>query len=268
MTTGAVAAARHDHLPTAQLEAFHRDGFVVLPDFFAQDLMRDLVREIDELEAGGRATPIYALPTHGMLTSHPDLMAVMEAILGADFLFHHIHTYRHDTGAPGVNWHNDYEQVPQTNRSHLNVIALIYPQGLSGAVGDLAVVPGTQGIVSDWYQLSCFGTETMPGEVVIDRLPPGSVVVAHTGLLHCRRAKPGAGPRYFTDTSYCQRGILWPSWSEDDWRVMLRHCRDHGYDRGGRYRHLYDESQFFDQNSARARIASLNESGSLYPRIG
>ena len=46
-------------------------------------------------------------------------------------------------------WHNDYEQVPQTNRSHLNLIALIYPDGLHGDVGDLVVVPRTQAIVSD-----------------------------------------------------------------------------------------------------------------------
>jgi hypothetical protein len=266
MTTSC-AAATERRLTATELATFHRDGYVILPRFFAEDLMGALTTEIDRLEAHSRRQPVYELPVHGSLTSHPALMDVMEQILGPEFLFHHIHTYRHDTGADGVSWHNDYEQVPQTNRSHINAIALVYPRGLTGAVGDLVVVPGTQSIVSDWYQLSCFGTAPMPGEVVIDRLPPGSTVIAHTGLLHCRRAKPGGGPRYFTDTSYCQRGIAWPSWSEGDWREMYRHCLANGYDRGGRYRHLYDESAFFDQRAARARIAETASEGSIYPLL-
>ncbi len=262
---------KNDQLKNAQLSdeqqrAFDRNGFVVMPGWFAPQLMRELVAEIDAYEDGGRVGPIWALPVHGMLTSHPSIMGVMEQLLGADFLFHHIHTYRHGEGAPGVAWHNDYEQVPQTNRSHRNIIVLVYPNGLDGRIGDLVVVPGTHTIVSDWYQLSCFGNAVMPGEVVIDALPPGSAVIAHTGLLHARRPKPGAGQRYFTDTSYCQLGIPWPSWSEGDWRAMYDGCLASGYDRGGRYRHLFDASQFFDQREARRRLDERN-TGSLWPRL-
>ncbi len=255
-----------DRLDAGQERAFDRDGYVVMPGWFAPWLMRDLVAEIDAYETAGRSGPVWALPVHGRLTSHPSIMGVMEQLLGDQPLFHHIHTYRHDANAAGVSWHNDYEQVPQTNRSHRNLIVLIYPQGLDGRVGDLVVVPGTQRIVSDWYQLSCFGTAPMPGEVVIDALPPGSAVIAHTGLLHCRRPKPGNGPRYFTDTSYCQRGIAWPSWSEGDWQAMYAGCLVRGYDRDGRYRHLYDATQCFDQREARRRLDELN-TGSLWPRL-
>ena len=261
-------AVEREALDSAEIQAFHRDGYLILPGYFAATAMAGLIREIDELVAAGSTRDAYARPAHGLLTSHPPLMGIVGQLLGPGFLFHHVHTYRHPAGTPGVAWHNDYEQVPQTNRSHRNLIALIYPDGLHGEVGDLVVVPGTHGIVSDWYQLSCFGTATLPGEVVVDRLAPGSVVLAHTGLLHCRRPRGGARPRYFTDTSYCQRGIRWPAWSEGDWRAMYRTCRERGYDRGGRFAHLYDDSCFFDQIAARERLKALNDAGgSLWPLI-
>ena len=49
-------------------------------------------------------------------------------------------------------------------------------------------------------------------------LPAGSVVIAHSGLLHGRRQMPGGdveSPRYFTDVCYAQHsrsGRLWESY--------------------------------------------------------
>ncbi len=255
-----------DRLDDAEQRAFAQDGYLVMPGWFAPEPMRALVDEIDAWADRGRDQPAWALPVHGQLTRHSAVLGVMEQLLGEECLFHHVHSSRHGPGSEGVPWHNDYEQVPQTNRSHRNVIVLVYPLGLDGRIGDLGLVPGTQDLVSDWYQLSCFGTATMPGEVIIDALQPGSAVIAHTGLLHCRRPKPGAGHRYFADTSYCQRGIVWPSWSEGDWRAMYASLVERGCDRGGRYRHLYDPTQFFDQREARRRLGEL-ATGSLWPLL-
>ncbi len=249
-------------LTPSECADFHREGFVVRPAFFPADLMQPVIRELDGWEAAGWPDP-YTMPGHGALISHPPLMEVIGQLCGPQFLFHHLNTYRHDTGAPGVPWHNDYEQVPQTNRSHLNLIALIYPDGLHGAVGDLVVVPRSQHLACPWEGLSFFGTAPLPGEVVIDNLPPGSVVLASTGLLHCRRAREGAGPRYFTDTSYVQRGIPWPSTCQYDWQRMYVECRRLGYAREGRYEHLFDETQFFDRHEAQRRFAGMDH-GSVY----
>jgi hypothetical protein len=254
-----------ERLDADQERTLSRDGFVVVRAFLPDGISRRLIAETDAHIADPRARPAFTFPTHGALTSHPPLMALMEQLLGPGFLFHHVHASRHDTGAPGVAWHNDYEQVPQLSRSHRDLIVLVYPAGLRGEVGDLVVVPGTQGIVSDWYQLSCFGTATLPGEVVIDDLEPGSIVIADAGLLHCRRPRPGAGPRYFSDFSYCQAGIRWPSWSEGDWRAMYRHLL--AADRSGRGAHLYDASRCFDQREARARLEALVASGRGCPGI-
>jgi hypothetical protein len=248
-------------LPDAEIDRFRDQGYLVRDGWLEPDLCRAMIDEIDQHEVSGRSRPAYAFPIHGMLTSHPPLMDLIRPLLGRDFLFHHVHASRHDEGAPGVAWHNDYEQVPQLDRTHAEVIVLVYPDGLRGEVGDLALVPGTQGIVCDWYALSVFGTAPLPGEVVIDRLAPGAIVIAHTGLLHCRRPRPGPGRRYFSDFSFCQRGPRWPSWSEGDWRAMYPWLRQAGCDRGGRYAHLYDESQFFDQRDARTRLTALAARG-------
>lgn len=249
-------------LTADECSAFHRDGYVVRPGFFATEVMQPVITELDAWEAAGRPDP-FTLPGHGALISHPPLMELVGQLCGPRFLFHHLNTYRHETGAPGVPWHNDYEQVPQTNRSHLNLIALIYPAGLHGAVGDLVVLPGSQQLACPWQGLSFLGTAPLPGEVVIDDLPSGSLVLAHTGLHHCRRERSGTGPRYFTDASYVQHGIRWPASCQYDWRKMYAECRRLGHDRDGRYAHLFDETQFFDWQEATQRLAGLDQ-GSLY----
>jgi hypothetical protein len=250
--------AMRDRLSQDEVDRFGEDGFLMLDGWLEPALRRALIAETDEHEASRKARPAWSFPAHALLTAHPPLLALVEQLLGPGFLFHHVHAARHEAGAPGVTWHNDYEQVPQISRVYRELIVLVYPDGLRGEVGDLAMVPRTHGIVSDWHALSCFGTAAMPGEVVVDRLDPGAIVLADCGLLHCRRPRPGPGPRYFSDFSYCQRGIRWPAWSEGDWRQMYRELRA----RGGPA-HLYDETQFFDQHEARSRIAALAADGSL-----
>ena len=48
--------------------------------------------------------------------------------------------------------------------------------------------------------------------------------------------------RYFIDVSYCQHGVLWPAYGAVD--EVNREALRQGLDRGGRYRHLYDSTQF------------------------
>lgn len=255
----------HRLLDGDQLAAFTREGFVVLPGWFAREEMLALLPGIEEHLRDVATRPAWSQAALGALIWHPALLAVMEQLLGPGFRFHHLHATRHDPGTPGVDWHNDYEQIPQTNRSHREVIAFIYPGGLDGTIGDLVVVPRTQDIACDWYQLSCFGTAIMPGEVVIDRLPPGSVVLAHTGLLHCRRPRPGVGERWFVDVNYCQAGIRWPAWSCGDWQAMYRTLHDRCPD--ARRDHLFDASAFFDATLALARQKQLVPQGSDVARL-
>lgn len=88
------------------------------------------------------------------------------------------------------------------------------------------------------------GTDELPGEVLVDRLPPGSTVLLHSALFHARRPAPeGSGrPRYMIDTSYCQTGARWRP-VKPYWRHMLRRARELELDGGG-WPELFSERHF------------------------
>lgn len=179
---------------------------------------------------------------------------------------HHIHASRHDAGQEGVNWHQDYEQYPQTNRSHLMVHVFYYLNGLDGEVGDLLLVPRSQHSVIARNALHLFGTEDLPGSLTMDRLAPGSAVIVHSALFHARRAKPGGAgrPRYFIDISYCRNGILWPGYPR--MQQINAKALEMGAGRDGRYAFLYDASHFFEQAPRRERLQRA--AGSLVLELG
>jgi len=253
-----------DHPLTAEERtAFAREGYVLRPGFFAEAAMAPVRAE---LAADPRDRP-WTRPGLGALIAHPPLMAIVEQLCGPDFRFHHINVYHQGSGTPGVAWHNDFEQLGwPVPRDHANVIVLVYPGGLHGEVGDLVVLPRTQHLVAAWDAYDFLGTAELPGEVVIDRVPPGTAVICHTGLLHCRRPRPGPGPRFFCDLSYVAAGARWPASTQHDWRGMLAECRALGYDRGGRYVHLFETDDYFDPHEAEARLAELGQTGA-YARL-
>jgi ectoine hydroxylase-related dioxygenase (phytanoyl-CoA dioxygenase family) len=268
-------------LTAAQLKQFEERGYLVLERFLGDDLVARLKAEVDQwVELARGADDRYAAPAttpkrnhlqleqpeHGLLISHPPLMAMLEQLMGTGFGYHHLHTARHDAGCGGVGWHHDYEQLPQSNRAHVMVHVFYYLNGLDGTIGDLLTLPGTHKLVMERNAYGIFGSEKLPGELVIDALPPGSAVIVHSALQHARRAKPGGEghPRYFIDCSYCQSGVTWPAaWN---FRPQIARAKELGLDRGGRYAHLFDESQFFDVAVAHERFKQANR-GSLATRL-
>jgi hypothetical protein len=254
-------------LTAGQIEQFQQDGYLVLPAFFDESECEALKADIDELERLRRAKQpvsfIGDLPHLGRLISHPRMMEIVGEILGPGFAFHHLHATRQDAGTQGVNWHQDYEQFPQSNRSHTMIHNFYYFNGLNGEVGDLLLVPKSQRSVVANGALWFLGTADLPGMLVQDNLPPGSAVVVHSALWHARRAKPGgeASPRYFADSSYCQAGIRWPSYGVSRWRELLDRAMELGLDRDGQYAHLFDPAHFFDEPAARDLVRS--KQGSL-----
>lgn len=272
MTTHTESSDQIGQIDDAAVERFQREGYLVLERFLDPDHIAALKPEIDtfERERGQRdAAPPIAQPELGRLVSHPATMAAVERLMGAGFAYHHLHCARHDPGAPGTAWHQDYEQIPHTNRSHLMVHVFYYLNGLDGCIGDLLVLPRSQGMIIGNGDSRIFGDADLPGSLTIDDLPPGTAVIVHSALLHARRAKPGGEgrPRYFVDCSYCQAGIRWPSTHNGygNWRDKLRLARERGLDRDGRYAHLFDESHFFDGTEARARLAAVD--GSLIEHL-
>jgi hypothetical protein len=249
-------------LSPEQEEFFHREGYVVLPSFFDPEHNGRLLAEVDELMQHRAAKDhrlIVSYPEMGRLTSHPPIIERLQQLMGPRFAMHHIHSTRHDPGDKGVNWHQDYEQVPQLNRSHIMVHVFYYLNGLDGTVGDLLVLPKSQNLVVPNGGIGLFGTQDLPGSIVVDDMPPGSAVIVHSAVWHARRPKPGGEghPRYFIDVSYCQHGPLWPGYHKVV--EINQMALEMGHGRDGQYDWLYDTSQFFDRRVVGEAFKERNE---------
>ncbi|MFG2409754.1 phytanoyl-CoA dioxygenase family protein [Streptomyces brevispora] len=258
----------------AQIKEFDEKGFLVLQSLLPDDFVGRLTREVDHwVDSGLRQRSIDAclhpercpvpemveleMGAHGELAAYPPLLELLEDknLLGPAFVFHHLHSDRRPSGAPGKPWHHDYEQRPQRHRRLPMVHVLHYLQGLRPGMGDLAVLPGSHHKVADKDARSHLGTDVLPGEVLITELPPGSAVVLHSALLHTRRAgsvsaAEGAA-RYMIDASYCRTGEPWPP-VKPYWRQILAAGRERrlGQERWGK---LFEERHFSAYQPADAR---------------
>ncbi|MER6094787.1 phytanoyl-CoA dioxygenase family protein [Streptomyces sp. NPDC001728] len=261
------------HTNEVRTESFVEDGYLVLPGFLPDDLVDRLVPEVDTwVEKGWRQASIEAclrsgaeppqvveldLEAHGELAVHPPLMDLLghPDLLGESFVFHHLHSDRQPAGGAGKSWHHDYEQGPRRDRRLPMIHALHYIGGLTPELGGLAVLPGSHREVTEKNARSHLGTAVLPGEALIDDLPPGSTVVLHSALFHTRRA-PSApqsrtGPRYMIDGSYCRTGTPWPP-VKPYWRQVLAVARSRGLSSGRP--DLFAERHFGEYEAAGRRI--------------
>jgi hypothetical protein len=246
-------------MPTTAAERaqFQTEGYFVRRGFLDAAAIRELGADVDKFAGqealyDGRNVAGYA--KLAALTVHAETLSVVTDLLApGGILFHHCHVAKHMEGLAGVAWHHDYEQVPQTNRSHKQLHVFHYLNGLNGTVGDLLLLPRSQKRIWRRDAMNFFGEEDLPGMVVLDDLPPGSSVFVNSALTHARRGKPGGGnrPRYFVDICYMQRGILWPSYGQTGWQEMLTRL-DALF--GALHPGLFDPNAFFDIAEVSARM--------------
>lgn len=251
------------------LESFADQGYAVFPGLLGEAESSTLKAAVDRHVSAQPRRHAYEDDDLGALIWHPGVMEVVDELMGGEYVFHHIHAARHDAGQKGVAWHQDYEQYPQTNRSHLMVHVFFYLNGLDGTIGDLLLVPGSHRFATDSHALTFLGTSDLPGSITVDDLAPGSVLIVHSAMWHARRAKPGGEDRarFFIDTSYCRSGVKWPSYAErrdsvsGGWaRGMLPDLLERHVAAGGNRPWLFDESQFFDAVRAREETKRLEGS--------
>jgi len=258
-----------ESLTADQIDFFNDQGYVLLPGLIEPNHRQRLIAEVEEMVAhrsAGDNRMIVSYDEMGMLTSHPPVIAMVEQLMGGTpFSMHHIHSARHEPGDEGIGWHQDYEQIPQTNRTHLMVHVFYYLSGMNGEIGDLLVLPRSQYVIAQ-RDLRMLDSIDLPGSVCIDDLEPGSAVVVHSAVWHTRRPKPGgdSGPRYFVDVSYCQHGTRWPGYGNVD--EINATALEMGLDRDGRYAYLYDGSCFFEREGYTRRLEELNQ-GSFVQRL-
>lgn len=266
-----------DTLSDAQVATFADQGFLVFPAWIdGADLPR-LRSEIDVWKAGGvddrygpatdRTGRQMDFAGHWELMTHPSLMKMVARLLGPGFAHHHLHTAKHLPGDRGVNWHHDYEQHPQTNRSHGMLHTFWYLNGLDGTIGDLLVLPGSQRMILERGTLGHFGSAELPGTVVVNDVPPGTMVVVHSAVLHARRAQPGGAdrPRYFIDSSYCQQGVRWPH--SDGWLKAHARLRSDGRAAAAGVEHLFDPAHFYSTDRIDWPAFHQVNQGSMLPKL-
>jgi hypothetical protein len=282
MSTTLAPTAVAGPLAPDQVARFHEQGYHVLPGFIPDEINVRLKAEVDQFMADQKIpfdpyAKVAQAPKkmqleyreHGFLLTEPRLMAILRQLMGgSEFSFHHLHTARHDAGNGGVNWHHDYEQLPNTNRSHLMVHVFFYLNGLDGTIGDLMLVPGTHKRVMARNAFSQFGHADLPGSLVVDDVPPGTAIIVHSALQHARRPKPGGEgrPRYFIDSSYCQAGVTWPSYATHHLQRMMGRAKELGLGRGGEFDFVFDPERFFPADEWSKRLDPLNQ-GSLALRL-
>ena len=254
-------------LSAQEREFFKRFGYLIKPEFLDAQRVSTVAREVDEYSSvepkfDGRNVWKYAALCE-LIVDERTLDIVDDLTGGEGFSFHHLHAARHDAGMPPIGWHHDYEQVPQTNRAHVQVHVLHYLNGLDGTVGDLLLLPKSHRAVMRRDAFRFFGTETLPGMVLVDDIPPGTVIFAHSALVHARRAKPGGAGRirYFIDIAFMQRGVTWPSYGREGWRDTLAQLdrKVHQANRPA----LFDAQAFFDIADGVARVDGLTGSLAL-----
>ena len=256
-------------LSDAEKEQFRKQGYLIKPGMLNARRAAAVAEEIDryvQVEPRFDGSNIWKYDRLCDLIVDPETLAITDDIMGgAAFTFHHCHAARHDPGLAGIAWHHDYEQIPQTNRSHTQLHVLHSLDGLNGTVGDLLLLPRSHRSVMRRDAMSFLGDQEIPGTVVVNDIPPGTVIFAHSALVHARRPQPGGGERkrYFIDIAFMQDGIQWPSYGREGWRETLA-ALDRKLHIVARPQ-LFSEDAFFDIADAVARVHKVP--GSLAMRL-
>lgn len=254
-------------LTDEEIERFHEEGFLLFEGLLDADHCKRLADDVDRLEADrekGEKPMVITYRELGLLTSEPKVMDRVGDLMGTQFALHHIHAVRQGPGTRASRWHQDYEQSPQTNRSHLMMHVFFYLNGLNGEVGDLLVLPKSHKTVAANNAFGLFDTDDLPGSLTFDNLPPGSAVIVHSAVQHARRPKPGGenNPRYFIDSSYCQNGVKWPAYRNEYHAEINKTALEMGLGRDGKYDFVYDTSNFFNRREYHDVLEQKNN-GSL-----
>jgi hypothetical protein len=229
-------------------DLFLEDGYLVFPAALNQTeciLIRGIV---DEFEKSGRGVPVDSVPFKQLLF-HPVFHDIASTLIGPKrYVFHHMNAACQRAGTPSLGWHNDYERYPPLDNSYKMIHVFLYLSGLKRSIGELLLVPGSQIWNYRRYEYSNLPFDYFNNTVTISELPPGSVVVVNSSLLHARRALEGGEtePRYFIDTSFCEIGGSWfPYMENGEWKTILKNLLkfDQIHNEGA-YSFLFDKNQF------------------------
>lgn len=193
-------------------EAFHRDGYVVLPNFFEPELMAELdglcrqhygdapaFAHDDEFVAGAQVEVVPWFPQRqgvsafGQVEDDPRVRKLTTVLLGEGWRSDYCMAMHSRAESPGQAWHQD---CPAVDPTQFNLNRLVYTHPVGGARGGgLVVVPGSH---RRGHLPAGEPRQPLPGQVVIDA-DVGTLVLVHG---HCWHAVLPVGPEVRISLNY------------------------------------------------------------------
>ena len=214
-------------LSQADLDRYHREGFIVVPDVLSEAEVLSLREATDEFVAKSRSVSahneIYDLePGHSpeiprvrrvktpdrwdarfaAMVRHPGIVGCLQALWGENIRFDtsKLNMKAAGFGSP-VEWHQDWAFYPHTNDDLAAVGIMIDDIGIEN--GPLLVLPGThRGPVYDHHADGIFCGAIDPAKVDLDfagAVPctgkAGSITIHHVRAVHGSAPNRSAHPR-------------------------------------------------------------------------
>lgn len=234
-------------LSAEQVAGYHERGYIIVRDALDRAIIEELQLTTDrfiersrsmtdsdgviELDAGHSAdTPMIRRiksphkqdPAYHAALAHPDLLDIVEDLIGPDIRWHHT---KLNAKAPGggrqVEWHTDWGYYPHTNEDLLEIGIALDP--ITEENGCLFVLEGShRGALPDHYENGKFVGAVPPGSFDMDAAVPieiglGDISIHHVRILH------GSGP----NLSVKPRRLLLQGYAAvDAWPLMAHHQPD------------------------------------------
>ena len=209
----------------ADIDAFHRDGYIVYPDVFTDEAREELVEEIAQLEPVSQyirglddqqdeATAYFVRPWNDRgpcgdrLIDDPFISALLKTTIGDDYHFCHSALNIAPRGAAAIPYHQDHHHWKHDNpvnlaeRGRYYIQVLYYLNGFELGDRNLRVIAGshrvapTEEATPERMLAGEFDAEA--GRELEERrlaLPPGSMVYINARILHAVEEKPVDSPQ-------------------------------------------------------------------------
>lgn len=241
-----------------QVEAYRRDGFLVVENVLDAGEVEELRRVTDEfveqsckvsehtrvydLEPGHCAeqprvrrikTPHAHHPAYAAVIKHPRILAVLQALVYPSIRFDTSKLNLKSAGfGSAVEWHQDWPFYPHTNDDLAAVGVML--DDMAMANGPLLCIPGThRGPVFDHHDTNgvfCGAMDPTKGEVDYAAAVPcsgraGSISIHHVRTVHGSAANTSNVPRRLLLLQY-RAADAWPLMARsqvgfDEWKSML-----------------------------------------------